>query len=266
MKGYLRIFLLNLQGQMAYRFGIFISMAVYIFRDIAKICIWMAVYNSNPVSSFRPGGYSLGEMITFFVVFSLVYEVGWCSVNNYVVPPDIQQGTLSRHLVKPYRYDFLVFFSWTGGMLPRVMSSVLCFSILLFLFRSHIKLTLTPSVLILFLLSLVLSYLLRFIVNFNLGLTAFWIEGRPVILTLLKEVFQGYYFPLALLPAALFLVLKWTPLYYMLIFSIDILQGRIDTAETVVGLCMQAVWILVMYGCSRMIWTMGIKKYRAYGG
>ena len=68
------------------------------------------------------------------------------------------------------------------------------------------------------------------------------------------------------MPAWFQAFMKWSPFTYELFFPAQVGMERIQGAALVEGLAIQAGWLLVAWGCARVLWARGLRKYQAVGG
>jgi ABC-2 type transport system permease protein len=119
---------------------------------------------------------------------------------------------------------------------------------------------------LLFLLSVVLAFTLRFIIQYTFAMLAFWTERATALenLWLLFYLFlSGLIAPLEVFPEGVRTVLMWTPFPYLVDFPASILVGLpVDLGR---GLLSLLVWILIFFCVNRWLWRMGLKRYSGMG-
>ena len=120
----------------------------------------------------------------------------------------------------------------------------------------------------LFLLAIAGAWLIRFNMHYSLGLVAFWTDQATSfegLLFTVYMVFGGALFPISLLPPVAQEIIALTPFSYMIGFPVDIMLGKLSTAEMLRGFGMQILWILAFIGLRHLTWRQGLKRYSAVG-
>jgi ABC-2 type transport system permease protein len=49
-------------------------------------------------------------------------------------------------------------------------------------------------------------------------------------------------------------------------FPTAIFTGRLDQAQALSGLCIQAFWVVALLGLAQLLWTRGLRRHTAVGG
>ncbi len=126
-----------------------------------------------------------------------------------------------------------------------------------------------PSVLAAFLASLVMSFLLGFFLEAALGLVGFWfleVSSLLFVYMLFNFFFSGHMFPIDMLPGVAQTIVKAIPLQYLAYFPAAVFLGKVQGAELVWGLAIQAAWVVVFIVVCRLAFYQGVKRYSGFGG
>ncbi len=59
---------------------------------------------------------------------------------------------------------------------------------------------------------------------------------------------------------------NWLPFRFTINFPVDVLTGRIAGRDTLAGIAVQLLWIVLLFGISRVVWKHGMRKFVAVGG
>jgi ABC-2 type transport system permease protein len=119
-----------------------------------------------------------------------------------------------------------------------------------------------------FLLSLVLAMVLRFLIEWSLALSAFWLTKVNAINSLffaLTSFFGGVFAPLAVLPGWMQTVAAWTPFPWSLAFPVEVFLGRRTGADIWIGYAIQIAWIALALGALTLLWRRATRHYSAVG-
>ncbi len=222
--------------------------------------IWMGLAANGPV-----GGYAAADFAAYFLLVFILRQFTVC----WVVQPlsrEIRLGEMSSRLMRPldpywmYVADHMIALVMRLPIVPPVVLLGLVLT------GALAKLSIAPVPL--FLLAMVGAWLIRFNMHYSLGLVAFWTDQATSfegLLFTIYMVFGGALFPVGLLPPAAQEIIALTPFPYMIGFPVDIMLGKLSSAELLRGFGMQALWILVFVGARRLTWRHGLKRYSAVG-
>lgn len=268
MRKYLHVFSIGVQNTLVYRVN-FLFRATFALVPLAAIIfVWRAIYDGKGEGG-EVAGYELSQMISYYLVVTLVDMTTAVTEDDWQIASDIREGTISQFLIKPIdylAYRFTLFFSGRAIYTACALVPVGCF---IFYLRDHFMLPADGPTALCFVLSLALTATLQFLISYTMALLAFWIlEVATVIFILFafEYVAGGHMFPLDILPPALRTLLEFTPFPYLLYFPVSVYLGRTTGPALVSGLCIQAIWVVVAYGLARFVWSRGIRKYAAFGG
>jgi ABC-2 type transport system permease protein len=123
-----------------------------------------------------------------------------------------------------------------------------------------------------FIVSISLSFIMVFFVNYCIGLSAFWFmraEGVRRMFLLLKDVSAGVFIPLSFFPDILQKVLFFLPFQFITYVPTQVYLGSYQLAGyklSIPGiLSIQAIAVLLMWGLSEIIWRFAIKRFTGVG-
>ena len=119
-----------------------------------------------------------------------------------------------------------------------------------------------------FLIAVLAALLIYFWINFLLGLLGFWfadVWAPRFVFMVMRYFMAGGFFPLDILPAPAFKMLKLTPFPYMQYFPIQIYLGRLGPKEIVNFFLITALWIVILFLITKKVWQLGLKTYTAEG-
>jgi ABC-2 type transport system permease protein len=77
---------------------------------------------------------------------------------------------------------------------------------------------------------------------------------------------SGHMFPLDMLPEPWIHLVGLFPLQYLAFFPAAVFLGKVSGRELVVGLIVQALWVLVFIVMSRVMFARGVRRYSGFGG
>jgi ABC-2 type transport system permease protein len=69
------------------------------------------------------------------------------------------------------------------------------------------------------------------------------------------------------MPDLLYRISKYLPYYYQMYFPAAIFTGRIHSpGEAATGLLIQVLWLIVLAGIAKLLWSRGLRHHTAVGG
>lgn len=119
---------------------------------------------------------------------------------------------------------------------------------------------------LLFLLTLMLAFILRFLIQYTFALFAFWTERATAIENfwyLFYLFLSGLIAPLEMFPAPVREVVQWTPFPYLIHFPAALLIGL--PVNVIQGFLVMLGWMLLFFVFNRWLWRRGLKQYSGMG-
>ena len=215
------------------------------------------------------GAYSLAEMISYYLLVTLVDALTAVNDDDWQIAADIKDGNISQFLLKPIDYLAYRLCLFFAGRLAYLMVAVLPLALFFLYWHRYLTLPANGAAFAWFLLSTALTALLQFFTSYAMAMLAFWVLEVSTFIFILfafEYMASGHLFPLDILPPALGQVLLYTPFPYQLYFPISIYMGKTHGAELAQGLLLQIGWVVLAYGLARFAWRRGIRHYSAVGG
>jgi ABC-2 type transport system permease protein len=268
MQKYWHVINIGIQNTLVYRFNFIVRSVFGLIPLAATIFLWRAVFAGRQDSS-TVAAYTLGEMISYYLIVTIVDALTAVTDDDWQIAADIREGAISQFLLKPIdylRYRFCLFIS--GRM---IYSSVALVPVGLFIFyyRGYFVLPANAATFGWFAVSVLLTALLQFLISFTMAMLAFWVLEVSTfifILFAIEYLAGGHLFPLDILPPAISKALYFTPFPYQMFFPVSIYLGKTTGVNLWHGLIVQAFWVLALYGVARFVWSRGIRRYAAFGG
>ncbi len=183
----------------------------------------------------------------------------------------VKDGSLNRDLLKPFP-PLLGYLLESFANNALQLFYLLPFSFIFWLFvRDRIVLAhLDPSLLLFFVAAVVIGWLARMAISGSIALLSFWIEDVTTLNLILNggiwALLGGMIVPVATFPDKIRYIAELLPYRYMLSFPIEIVSGRLATAEIYRGFATVTLWIFIFAIIMRITWKSGLKSYTAYGG
>lgn len=122
------------------------------------------------------------------------------------------------------------------------------------------------SQILLFTASILLSFTLRFIIQYTFAMFAFWTERASALENfwfLFYLFLSGLIAPLEVFPEAVRNAVLCTPFPYLMNFPVSIVVGL--PTDIGRGFAMTIGWTLLFLGLNRILWRAGLKRYSGMG-
>jgi len=268
MQKYWHVINIGIQNNLTYRFN-FLARAVFgLIPLIAMLYMWQKIYSGNGAGTMV-GTYSLAQMISYYLLTTVVDALTAVNEDDWQIAADIKDGNISQFLLKPIDYLWYRLCLFLSGRVTYLAVAVT--PLALFILYLHQYFVLPPdwTAFACFLLSTVLTALLQFFMSYAMAMLAFWVLEVSTFIFILfafEFIASGHLFPLDILPHGLEQALYFTPFPYQLYFPVSIYMGKTTGANLMSGLLIQALWVIAAYCIARFAWRRGIKKYSAVGG
>jgi ABC-2 type transport system permease protein len=224
--------------------------------------ILMGVWNQ--AASSGKFGMSAIDFIRYFLAVFVVRQISVVWV-IYEFDKEVVEGTLSHRLLQPIDP---VLHHLTSHISERFARLPFIILILILGFAIYPQALWWPGgwPLAQFGFVTILTFALRFLIQYTFALCAFWTERAMAIEQfwfLLYLFLSGIIAPLELFPPQLQAILQWTPFPYMIYFPAAILIGLpVDVGR---GLLIMGVWAVIFWGINRWLWRQGLKRYSGMG-
>ncbi len=267
MKKYLHVLNIGIQNQLVYRVNFLFRAGFGLLPLIATISLWRTVYEGKSGASIA--GYTLAQMISYYLVVTLVDMLTAVNEDDWQIAADIRDGNISQFLVKPIDYLKYRFCLFLAGRTIYTIVALIPVTIFIVMQRDYFVGPANAAMLGWFALSIIMTALLQFLTSYAMALLAFWVLEVSTFIFILfafEYIAGGHLFPLDILPPWLERALMFTPFPYQLFFPVSIYVGKSTGTELYQGLAIQFCWVIAAYGFARFMWARGIRKYSAVGG
>lgn len=262
---YLRIFLLNFQIVIAERARSFVWFLAVLIPPFVLYLYWRGALLSQ---GGNIAGWTLSTISTYYLMLIVASACLMAHIEENVSREDIQQGELTKFLVKPFSYYILKFFLETPWRILEGFYGFIVLFLFVFFFKNLFIIATDVETLILSAVIVVLAYILSFTFKMIIGLSAFWFTDVGGFFQLVEAIIflcSGLLLPLSLLPDMLAKVAYVLPFAYMIYFPIISLQGTQNVGQLMHIILMQLIWIAIMAYLYSVLWKNGIRKFTGIG-
>ncbi|MDD2981077.1 MAG: ABC-2 family transporter protein [Hespellia sp.] len=246
---YMKAFWFNVLGTGA-------SIVIYYF-------LWQFVFQKQ--NSLN--GFTMVQMTTY-VILSRILSSQFGGGINEELSQWIYEGKIGVELLRPISLFFTLFAKRMGEFLFFLLFKGVPISILCFLILGG---TAPAGVLnfILFVLSIFISIVIMFFIEFMVGICAFYTYGYHGLMftkSALLSILSGGIVPIFLFPKGLAAVLTYMPFAGMVSVPVNIYLGKYVLAESAKFMMLQIVWALVLCLAAHLFYGHVIKKVVVQGG
>ena len=252
--------------RMVYRVNFFMEILSGIFSSLIVIFLWMAVYRYSHREII--GGYSLREMVTYLLGAGLINSFILTTAENPETSQNIQDGSLSAYLVKPLSPYGIWFARDLGTKSFFFLLGLIGYLIIGIFFKELLISFPDGKYLLLFLVSIVLSALLQFLLFEVLSLLSFWIEntyGLRFTMRVIMEVAGGAIIPLSFFPGILQKIFSLLPFSFLIYFPMKLYLGKIPLDQIASLFIREGFWIAGLGFLNFVVWKKGIREYVSMG-
>jgi ABC-2 type transport system permease protein len=259
---------IGFQNHLTYRFN-FLARTLFGFIPLlAVVFLWRTIFAGKGADAIV-STFTLAEMTSYYLIVTIADALTAVNEDDWQIAADIKDGNISQFLLKPVDYLYFRFCLYLSGRLTYIAVAALPIGLLIFCLRDYFVLPADGLTFGLFLVSLIMTAMLQFLLSYAMAMLAFWVLEVSTFIFILyafEYIASGHMFPLDILPPLLKQALYFTPFPYQLYFPVGVYMGKISGTELVRGLVMQAGWVVVAYSLARFAWQRGIRKYSAVGG
>ncbi len=255
---------LGIKEMMVWKFSTLLLLIISIISIGAYYLLWTAIYSFGGQSTIA--GYSLRDLITYFVLGEIVQTLTWTSI-IIDLSQKIRRGSLATQLVRPL--DFLYYYFWLNFGQRIIQFLIYCVPLVLIgALLLGLKFTGWTN-LILFSISACLAIVLNFALSAFVALGSFWLteyQGIRWAYRGLFSIFSGFIFPLTFFPQFWQKVFSFLPFQYVVFAPIQTYLGKYSTIGIVENMLAQVVWIVILITAITFIWRRAMKSFSAPGG
>ena len=260
MKKYWTIFKVNWQVMLTYRANIVLWFLTVVIQTVFILYLWIAVYGSGG----NIGNYSFQELFTYYILQLIIYQVATTFISWDIIQ-EIKDGNFSQYLLKPVNY-----FKWQFTNNFSFKAAEIVFSIfgLIAVVLATQKYLLPPDSIFTLFHTIVLTFfsaILSFLLEFIIGITAFWIVNAynfRMLINIFNRLFSGSVIPLTLLPGPLIIISQFLPFPFLSYVPVQVYLGKINIVNAYAGMIF---WIIFMAIFAHYYFKLSIKRYEAVG-
>lgn len=259
--------------QIIHKSKVFLSVYyAYMVEYRAELILWVLA-NSFPIimmgiwtEAAEGGTFSLSalEFARYFICVFFIRQLTIVWV-VWEFEREVVEGRLSPRLLQPIDPVWHHVASHITERFAR-MPFTLLLLVLFFILYPQAAWMPSFSGMILVIATIILAFILRFLIQYTFALCAFWTERA----TALEQVWFLFYLflsgmiaPLNVFPEGVREVLIWTPFPYLIYFPASLLVGLPVNIGQGIGVMLG--WTVLFWAVNRWLWRRGLKHYSGMG-
>lgn len=249
----------ELQEELFYQTNFFFYFIRKIIGFLIQVLLWTVIFKDYETVA----GFDYGSMLLYFLTLFFVDLIAGNNIDSSLGNL-IRSGDLSRFLLKPFSFIWMMLFRQLGNKVVRI-GVVVFFAFALFLAG---KINIGFWGVFVFGLLLVNSFFISFLYRFFLGTLSFWLINISSVLWLFRQsasFLGGGWLPVSFFPVWSLKVVKILPFYLSLGFPADFFRGGLASSAIFWGILAQLGWIIALFLAVAVLWRKGEKVYEAVG-
>ena len=258
---------ISLEERLVYRGDFILGTMMRFLPIITQIFLWNAVFTSAVSESIK--GYRFKDVVAYYLLTMLVRAFSSMPGLASGIATQIRNGEIKKFLIQPVDLLGFLLLGRVAHKLAYYSVAAIPFLIVFYLCRGFFSGWPEPQVLVAFILTLGMAFLLGFVLESCIGLIGFWfleVSSLLFVYMLLSFFLSGHMFPLDLLPSPWDSIVNFLPLKYLAYFPSAVLLGKIPQEALMRELMIEATWIVALYIASRVMWHFGVRRYSGFGG
>ena len=262
---------ISFEERLVYRGDFALGTLMRFLPIVTQMFLWWAVFEAigEYKQQDRIADYTYHSMVAYYLLTMISRAFSSMPGLASGIARDIRDGTVKKYLIQPI--DMLGFL-----MLNRIAHKVVYylvaavpFVVVFYLCRRFFPEWPEPEIMLAYLASLLMAFLLGYFLEATLGMIGFWfleVNSLFFVYMLFNFFCSGHMFPIDMLPPPWRGLVEGMPLQYLAYFPAAVFLGKVTGAKLVWGLCIQFCWIVIFFIAARTAFHFGTRRYSAFGG
>lgn len=231
---------------------------------LVQVFIWQAMYENRETMN----GMTYEQMLSYFGVVMLIHYISF-DFADWNLQMLVRSGKFVTFALRPLPHWLFALAQKMGHRSLALGIEVLpVMALFIFVFGVNLK----PAEPGLAIITIALSFLMHFIVNYCVGLTAFWLvraDGVRRVFLLLKDVSAGVFIPLSFFPDVLQKILFFLPFQFITYLPAQVYIGHYELAGISLSLWqavgLQAAAVAVAGAGMLLLYNAALKRFTGVG-
>ena len=234
---------------------------------LIEYLIWSMIYGIENTSSYSIDGWTFNRLMAYIFLAMIIGQLKASWVTSFEMIMQIRQGFMNQYIVKPLSFFSYHLMSFIGTNILYYIPYTILIIVVPIIFPDLIFINFIQIPF--FILSLIISIYLSYSIYFFMVCFAFWFgEVRAFLAAYNISMFvlAGQIIPLDFFPDYYVKIINYTPIPYLIKFPIDIaMTVNINLNQWIIMMLIGLLWCFVMRGLGGILYTIGIRRYEAYG-
>ena len=261
-----RLFLLSMRKGTYIRSKCVVWFLMSVFIPSIICMYWVIALRDNPELGKL---FSTSQIITYYITTVLLNALLVSHMKEHIMRYDIQDGALSRYLLKPQSYYWYnIIFNEIPYRIIQGLYGIIVIALIVVLFPGFFNLGHDKAFFMLGVISGIMGFFICANIEIILGLLAFWFYDLKLVHNAYEVIFimlGGINIPLYLFPHFIEQIAFFTPLPYILYVPTLLLTGQVASSAIGSLMAQQTMWLAVTSILYLIIWKRGIRVYTASG-
>jgi ABC-2 type transport system permease protein len=258
-----------IEERLVYRADFAFATLVRFLPIVTQIFLWGAIFainTDNPHGELN--GYTYADMVAYYLLAMVGRAFSSMPGLASGIALDIRDGAVKKYLIQPI--DMLGYLFWhrVAHKLVYYFIAIGPFLLVFYLCRGYFAGWPDSVTTIAWILSLLMAFLIGFLIEALIGLIAFWfleVSSLIFIYMMINYFFSGHMIPLDYLgPFGEWV--QYLPFSYLAYFPATIMLGRYTHPQLATELAIGSCWIVALLIANRIAFNRGVRRYGAFGG
>ncbi len=269
-----------LEERLVYRGDFALGTLMRFLPIVTQIFLWSAIFSSIGQTSdgeadlsstgAQVGGFRFPDMVAYYLMTMIARAFSSMPGLASGIALQIRDGEIKRYLVQPVDLTGFLLLQRIAHKLAYYTVAILPFALVFFLCRGYfVDGWPSPLVIVAFVASLVMGFLIGFFLEAAIGMIGFWfleVSSLLFIYMLFSFFLSGHMFPLTLLPDQIEWFVQCLPFKYLAYFPAAVFLGKVPEDELLGEMAMEAGWMVFFIILCRWMYARGVNRYSGYGG
>lgn len=254
----------SFQRAAAYRFDAWTR----ILGNVMMLSMWGFVWYALYQGKGSVESVSFHSMLSYILVSQALQGIHGAGTPLWEIQERVRTGDIAMEMLRPYDYPHRMLFTDFGSIAFYFLTAVLPLYTFIFIIFKPILPT-TLSQVVLFVISAILGYFIRYCIELTFGLFTFWLVetgGVEDIFYFSISLFSGSVVPLWFFPDWLEQLAMYLPFQGIYFVPNSIFVGQLVGQALFLAIFTQVAWLVVCYALLRFVWAKASMKIVIQGG
>jgi len=259
---YATLFRTDAAVQLQYRAALVIWLIGLVVQPVIYLAVWLTVAQAR---GGQVGGFTGGDLAAYYIALMVINHLTFTWV-MFEFEYRVRDGSFSPLLLQPLHPIHRDIVENLTYKLLTLVVTLPTAAVLALVFEPHFAPQ--PWALIAFVPALFLAFVVRFLVEWALALSAFWTTRVGALNQLYFAALlflSGRMAPLELMPGWVQDLAALLPFRWMLAFPVELFLGRLSPEAAREGFAAQGAWVGLSLALMALVWKRGMKQYSAVG-